>query len=119
MLNQEIPPLLIQPRNQDQDDNGQYVDTYVTIEDGQTTVSGVGNYVIDGNTITLYQIAETSTDDVIMYKEKKIEILDENKLHSNSKSPSNDSVESYDLEKVSDKTAIDEYLKRNNINNKN
>ena len=100
-------------------DNGQYVDTYVTVEDGQTTVSGVGNYVIDGNTITLYQIAETLADAVIMYNEKKVEILDENKLHSNSKSPSNDNITSYDLEKVTDKTTIDEYLKRNNINNKN
>ena len=96
-------------------DNGQYVDTYVTVEDGQTTVSGVGNYVIDGNTITLYQIAETLADAVIMYNEKKVEILDENKLHSNSKSPSNDNITSYDLEKVTDKTAIDEYLKRNDI----
>lgn len=96
-------------------ENGQYIDTYVTIEDGQTTVSGVGNYVIDGNTVTLYQIAETSSDAGIMYNEKKVEILNENKLHSNSKSPSNENITSYDLEKVTDKTVIDEYIKRNGI----
>ncbi len=98
-------------------DNGQYSSYNMTIEDGESASGGFGNYVIDGENITLYRLAETANQSgaVLSYGERKLTIIDENKLHSNEKSNTNNSITSYDLEKVTDKTEIDKYLKSNDI----